>query len=267
MHIALDQDATVCASPAANLARLDQRARQAAAAGAHLLVAPELSLTGYDIGSETHRLAEGRTGPAGAEVARIAAEHGTAIAYGYPERDGEQVYNAVRVVDEDGREEAHYRKTHLFGQFERTWFTPGGTPLVQASLRGVRIGLLICYDVEFPEMVRAHALAGTELLVVPTALARPHEFVAETVVPARAFESQLYLAYVNRCGEENGTAYCGRSVLASPDGAEVVRAGAEPHLLTAEVDTAALARARANNTHLADRQPHHYVGVAPAPRP
>ncbi|MHA6800381.1 nitrilase-related carbon-nitrogen hydrolase [Bounagaea algeriensis] len=199
--------------------------------------------------------------------ALVAAERGTAIAYGYPERDGEQVYNAVRIVDEGGHEVAHYRKTHLFGQFERTWFAPGTTALVQADLRGVRIGLLICYDVEFPEMVRAHALAGTELLVVPTALARPHEFVAETVVPARAFESQLYLAYVNRCGGENASTYCGRSVLVSPEGAEVVRAGAEPQLLTAEVDPAALTAARANNTHLADRQPHHYVGVAPAPRP
>lgn len=267
MHIALDQDATARADPAANLARLDRRARRAAAAGAHLLISPELSLTGYDIGSAAHRLAEARTGPSGAEIARIAAEHGTAIAYGYPERDGEQVYNAARIVDEDGHEAAHYRKTHLFGQYEHTWFTPGTTPLVQADLRGVRIGLLICYDVEFPEMVRAHALAGTELLVAGTALARPHEFVAETVVPARAFESQLYLAYVNRCGEENASTYCGRSVLASPEGAEVVRAGAEPHLLTAEVDPAALTTARATNTHLADRQPHHYVGLAPAPRP
>lgn len=242
-----------------NIEILDDAARRAAAGGAGLLIAPEMFLTGYAIGDDVHRLAEPADGPSAGRLGAVAAEHGVALAYGYPERGtGGAVHNAVRLIGPDGRALANYRKTHLFGDFERKYFTPGDTPVVQAQLQGLRLGFLICYDVEFPENVRAHAVAGTDLLVVPTAQMSPFEFVAETVVPARAFESQLYVAYVNRVGAEGEFDFVGLSCLAGPDGITRARAARGEELLLADADPELLRASRAANPYLADRRPELY---------
>jgi predicted amidohydrolase len=244
-----------------SLTALEAAAAAAAERGARLLVTSELFLTGYAL--EEHALrtaAEPATGPAAQRAAEIAARHKIALAYGYPERDGDAVFNSVRFVDPDDGPCANYRKTHLFGAHERTVFTPGGTPVVQTTVDGTRIGLLVCYDVEFPETVRAHALAGTELLLVPTALMRPYEFVARTLVPARAYENGLHVAYVNRCGPEGAYDFAGLSCLAGPDGNVRARAGTDPagELLVADVDRDVLRAARAEAPYLSDRRPELY---------
>ena len=228
---------------------------------ADLVVTAEMSTTGYHIGARTHELAEPADGPTAARMSAWARRTGTALAYGYPETDGEHVYNSVQLIDATGNRLANYRKTHLFGELDKAWFTPGDEPVVQADLGGLRIGLLICYDVEFPELVRAHALAGTELLVVPTALMSPYELVADTLVPARAYESQLFVAYANRCDTKQELTYCGRSCVVAPTGEVLARAGAGPEVVTADVTRDALAASRLENTHLADRRPELYRGT------
>ncbi|MCR6490512.1 carbon-nitrogen hydrolase family protein [Amycolatopsis sp. OK19-0408] len=231
-----------------------------AASGADLVVTAEMATTGYHIGERAHTLAEPADGPTAARMSALAKKTGVALAYGYPERDGERVHNSVQLIDAAGQRRANYRKTHLFGDLDKAWFTPGDEPVVQADIAGLRVGLLICYDVEFPEIVRAHALAGTELLVVPTALMSPYELVADTLVPARAYESQLFVAYANRCDVERELTYCGRSCVVAPTGEVLARAGAEPALLTADVSRTALVASRLENTHLADRRPELYRG-------
>ena len=109
--------------------------------------------------------------------------------------------------------------------------------------------------------MRAHALAGTELLLVPTALMSPYELVADTLVPARAYESQLFVAYANRCDTEQELTYCGRSCVVSPTGKVLARAGSGPDLIRAEVTRAALLASRLETTHLADRRPELYRGI------
>lgn len=249
-----------------NLEILAGAAREAAGGGAGLLVCPEMFLTGYAIGSDVSRLAETADGPAAEAVARIAAEHGVAVLYGYPERAdggrGAALHNSARLVGPDGSALADYRKTHLFGGYEQEWFTPGDTPVVQAELGGLRVGIMICYDVEFPENVRAHALAGTDLLLVPTAQMHPFQFVAESLVPVRAFENQMYVAYVNRTGPEGegGAAFefVGLSCLAGPDGTTRARAGRGEELLFGDVDPELLLASRAANPYLRDRRPGLY---------
>ncbi|MER5745461.1 carbon-nitrogen hydrolase family protein [Streptomyces sp. NPDC002225] len=241
-----------------NIDALDAAARRAAGAGARLLVCPELFLTGYAIGADVPLLAEPADGPSARRIGEIAARHGLAVLYGYPELADEKIYNAARLIGPDGAPLADYRKTHLFGDFEQKWFTPGRQPVVQAELDGVRIGILICYDVEFPENVRAHALAGTDLLLVPTALMHPFPFVAESLVPVRAFESQLYVAYTNRTGQEGGYEFVGLSCLVGPDGTVRTRAGRGEELVVGEVDPAFLRASRAANPYLRDRRPGLY---------
>ncbi|MFI8931854.1 carbon-nitrogen hydrolase family protein [Streptomyces sp. NPDC053474] len=261
LRTALLQSSGRPGSVAANLKVLDGAAARAAAAGARLLVTPEMFLTGYAIGDDVPRLAEPADGEAADAVAETAVRHGVAIAYAYPERDGEHVYNAVQLIGADGTRLANYRKTHLFGCFERDHFTPGEQPVVQAELDGVRIGLMICYDVEFPENVRAHALAGTDLLLVPTAQMHPFQFVAESVVPVRAFENQMYVAYVNRVGHEDEFEFVGLTTLAGPDGVARARAGRGDELVFADADPEFLAASREANPYLRDRRPGLYASL------
>ncbi|MGW7003024.1 carbon-nitrogen hydrolase family protein [Streptomyces sp. NPDC054933] len=245
-----------------SLDALDDAARRAAAAGAGLLATAEMYLTGYALGDAVATLAEPADGPGAQRVAKIAAEHGVAIVYGYPERDGDRVFNSAQFIGPDGTRLANYRKTHLFGEFEARHFTAGESLVVQAPLGDLTVGLLICYDVEFPENVRAHALAGTDLLVVPTALMRPFEVVPQTLVPARAFESQLYLAYANRAGAEGEFHFAGLSCLAGPDGVAHARAGTGEDLVLADADPARLRASRRQNPYLRDRRPELYGPLA-----
>ncbi|MFJ2772608.1 carbon-nitrogen hydrolase family protein [Streptomyces sp. NPDC087300] len=261
LRTALLQSSGRLGAVAENLKALDEAAGRAAAAGAGLLVAPELFLTGYAIGDDVARLAEPADGPAAAAIGELAVRHGIGVVYGYPERDGESVYNSAQLIGPDGTSLANYRKTHLFGCFERESFTPGEQPVVQAELGGVRVGLMICYDVEFPENVRAHALAGTDLLVVPTAQMHPFQFVAESVVPVRAFENQMYVAYVNRVGQEGEFEFVGLSTLAGPDGVARARAGREAELVLGDVDPEFLSASRENNPYLQDRRPGLYASL------
>ncbi|MFD9395699.1 carbon-nitrogen hydrolase family protein [Streptomyces sp. NPDC060000] len=258
MRTALLQSSGRPGSVVENLKVLDEAADRAAAAGAGLLAAPEMFLTGYAIGDDIARLAEPADGDSADAIAEIAGRHGLAIAYGYPERDGGTVHNSAQLISADGTRLANYRKTHLFGCFERDHFRAGGQPVVQAQLNGLTVGLMICYDVEFPENVRAHALAGTDLLVVPTAQMHPFQFVAESVIPVRAFENQLYVAYVNRVGREGEFEFVGLSTLAGPDGIARTRAGRGEELVFADADPVALAASREANPYLKDRRPGLY---------
>lgn len=238
---------------AENLAAIAAAARRAADAGCRIVVTPEMSVTGYNIGAAVAERAEPADGPIFRAVQDIARETGIAVVYGYAEEAPNRPYNAVQVVDRTGRSLANYRKTHLYG-FDRDLFTPGEQWVTQFELDGVTCGLLICYDIEFPENARAHADAGTEWLVVPTGLMEPWSFVATHIVPARAYESQLFLSYVNRTGVENDLEYCGLSCTIAPDTTELSRAGKAEQLLITHIDPAAVTASRAVNTHLGDRR-------------
>ena len=216
MRMAVFQGPERAGDPAANLAALERAAAAAAARGAVLLLTPELALTGYHIGAETvRRLAEPADGPSAEAMAAIARRHKLALCYGYPEagEDG-LIYNAALLLDRDGRRLANHRKSHLYGAIDRGAFAAAqGAPTV-AVLDGVTVGILICYDVEFPENVRPLALAGVDLALVPTAQMEPYEFVARSMVPVRAYENQMFMAYANRCGVERELRYVGLSCIA-----------------------------------------------------
>ncbi|MEV7974462.1 carbon-nitrogen hydrolase family protein [Streptomyces sp. NPDC086519] len=258
MRTALLQSSGRPGSTAENLKVLDAAAGRAAAAGAALLVAPEMFLTGYAIGDDIARLAEPAGGDSADAIAELARRHGLAVAYGYPERDGDRVHNSAQLISADGTRLANYRKSHLFGGFEQDHFTAGDQPVVQAELNGLTVGIMICYDVEFPELVRAHALAGTDLLLVPTANMHPFELVAESLVPVRAWENQMYVAYANRVGQEGEFEFFGLSALAGPDGVARARAGRGEELVLADLDPALLAASREANPYLKDRRPGLY---------
>ncbi|MGF6168019.1 putative amidohydrolase [Pseudomonas moraviensis] len=258
MRVAVYQCPPLPLDPVANLHRLHQVAMEAK--GADLLVLPEMFITGYNIGAEAvSTLAEVYNGEWAQQIGRIAKAAGLAIVYGYPERTAEgQIYNAVQLIDAHGERLCNYRKSHLFGDLDRSMFSPGEAELPVVELDGWKLGFLICYDLEFPENARRLALAGAELIVVPTANMIPFDFVADVTVRARAFENQCYVAYANYCGHEGDIQYCGQSSVAAPDGSRIALAGLDEALIVGELDQQLMNDSRQANRYLSDRRPELY---------
>ena len=135
-----------------NLERLARAAKHASAEGVALLICPEMYLTGYNIGIDAvRRLAEPSDGPSAHAVAEMARENGIAIVYGYPERGTEDaIFNSAQLFSANGTPLANYRKTHLFGDLDNSMFSASDADSAVVELGGWRVGMLICYDVEFP---------------------------------------------------------------------------------------------------------------------
>ena len=257
MKLAIYQGAGTPSDVVANLALLKRVVADAARQQASFVIFPELFLTGYNIGDAVKVLAEPADGRSLQLAASIAREYRLALLFGYVERDGEALYNAAALIDADGKLAANYRKAHLFGAEEQRLFSPGKQRVLQ-TIAGMRVGVLICYDVEFPEAVRALALQGAELIAVPTALMFPYTQIPSVLIPTRALENQVFVAYANRIGVEDNLKYCGLSTIAAPDGTVLAQAGAEETLLVAELERAAIAATRSVFSYLDDRRPELY---------
>lgn len=261
MKIALYQGPGCVNDLEAGFAHLRAQAVSAKAQGADLLILPEMYLSGYNIGPQAAlTLAIPQSGLAPAQAA--VADLNIALVFGYPELVAGQVANAAVLIGPDGRILLNYRKTHLFGDLDRDMFKQRGQDFPVAELGGLKLGLLICYDIEFPEPARTLALAGVDLLLVPTAQMEPYEQVARHVIPARAYENQVYLAYANHSGEENGLGYIGLSSICGPNGAVLAMAGTGEEMLFAEIDSAHHQAVRRADPFFTDRRPGLYGPIA-----
>lgn len=244
---------TAGADTAANLSRIEAAAQEAARAGATLLVTPELGVTSYGGGEKIRALAEPADGAIVARLGEIARDTGVAIVAGFAEKAGDAIYNSAVYTDGSGKPSI-YRKSHLYGDYERSLFTPETPSTCLFSHRGMTLGMLICYDIEFPENVRRLALAGAELILVPTATPKGASgtFIAEKMIPVRAFENQIFIAYVNNIGRDGDFDYAGSSVIAAPDGTALATAELSEQLLTVNIEPDLYARSRSENTYLRD---------------
>ncbi|MFG6539315.1 MULTISPECIES: nitrilase-related carbon-nitrogen hydrolase [Sulfitobacter] len=148
-----------------------------------------------------------------------------------------------------------HRKGCLYGDYERGIFTAAGPSTVIVQMEGLKVGCLICYDIEFPENVRRLALAGVELVAVPTALPKgaPAEFIARHMIRARAFESQVFVAYADNADRDDGFEYQGLSSIAAPDGTVLAEAGeTDDALIFADIDPSIFSTSRKENPYLKD---------------
>lgn len=238
----------VSPDPVANLTRV--REALARAEGADLAIFPEATLTRY--GRRICELAEPLDGPFVSGLAEAAREHGLAVIAGTFEPGEGRVHNTAVAVDRDGEIKAAYRKIHLFDSFgakESELVAPGAEPTV-VELAGLRVGLVTCYDVRFPELTRALVDRGAELFAVIAAwgsgpLKEDHWV---TLVRARALENTMWTAAVGQApnpAEATDGYGVGRSMLVDPLG--VVRAdlGAAPGVQVVELDQEATATIRA----------------------
>lgn len=251
----------MAATTAEALQRLNEAAAQARAQGAHGLITPEMALTGYALGAErVAALAEAANGPLAQAVAAIAQRHGLLIVYGYPEHHpGGKPFNAAQAIAPDGARLMNYRKTHRYGELDRTQFSAGDTASQVFAWRGWHLGLLICYDVEFPETVRLLALQGADAVLVPTANMVPFDAVQRVLLPARALENRLCVAYANACGSEAAWQYNGLSTVIDAQGTPIAQTGRHPALLMATLERTAATQQQAG---LSERRPDLYAALS-----
>lgn len=222
------------------------------AKGVDLVLLPELFLCGYNIGAALAQMAQPADGPGFDAMRKLAQASGIALHYGFAEADGGMLYNSALCIDPDGDVLTHQRKLAIPPGFEKDHFSPGaGCALF--TYCGMQFATLICYDAEFPETARHVASLGAEVVLVPTALGAQWGWVAHTMIPCRAYENGVYLAYANSAGSQNGMDFLGASVIAAPDGTEAARAGSEPELILADLDPEKIRQAQARLPYLKDR--------------
>jgi len=226
--------------PADNLARIETWLAHAADEGARLVVFPECIVTGYFLSEpEAEAIAEPIPGSRTERLQRACARHGLSAVVGLIERSPEgDCYNAAVLAGPEGIL-AVYRKTHLLCLGVDRFLTRGERlpPIVSAA--DARIGLLICYDLRFPEPMRVLALDCAQVILLPTAWPATAGFYPDFLARARAAESGVYLLAANRVGQERGHAFLGRSLIVGPDGEVVAEASTEGEtMLVAELDLA-----------------------------
>lgn len=251
-----------------NLALMVDMAGRARAAGADLVVFPEVGMV--DAGDRRPAdFAEPADGPFVTALGEAARREGIAIVAGILEAreaaDG-KVYNTAVALAPEGRLIGKYRKVHMydaFGYRESDRNQPGDGDLLLFELGGMRLGVAICYDLRFPELFRALAERGAEVILLPTAWAhgRLKELHLATLVRARAIENTVYFVAADQVGGR----HTGNSMVIDPMGVTVASLGEEEGLLVAEVDTARLHAVRAKLPTLLHLRPDVYQGWMRAP--
>lgn len=240
MRIAVFQSEADESEPEQRISKLEQALKQQQT---DLLICPELYTSGYNMGELIKSRAESHNDNISIQIAELAKRYNTAIVYGYPEADNNNIYNSALCIDNNGKQLANHRKLLLPPGFESDYFKAGDS-MSFFSINGAKFCILVCYDAEFPESVRAAALAGAHCIIVPTALSDNWGVVADKVMPARAFENGVWLFYANHAGTENGLSYYGGSCIVKPDGSDAARAGADEETIYAKIDIDAVISAQ-----------------------
>ncbi|WP_185984604.1 nitrilase-related carbon-nitrogen hydrolase [Aureimonas mangrovi] len=237
----------------ARAADIAGRIAEAAEAGADLVLFPELAVEGYGAAEAIACAAPAQEDLPASPLQRLVEKHDVAIVAGMAVHAANGSLTNAAVLFRPGKAPLVYAKRRLYGAYEHGLFAAGDSPAPAVAWRGVTLGLLVCFDVEFPELVRELALAGADLVLVPTALPQSAgaAFIARSLVPTRAFENGVFLAYADHCGRDGQFAYQGLSVITAPNGCELARASeTEPALLMATIEPQAHAETQHANPYL-----------------
>jgi predicted amidohydrolase len=244
----------------ANLQKIEALTFKAKEQGADLAIFPEMSLTGYVVRDQFYELAETVPGPTVERVEALAKKTGMHVIFGMPElseKTRATVFNTAVFVGPEGligKYRKMYLPTHSVFE-EKRYFRPGyQTAAFQTDLGN--IGLCICYDLFFPEVLRLIRLKGAQLIVCISASPSVRRSYFEILTCARALENTAYLAYVNLAGVEDGLQFWGGSRLVSPAGDVLAKAKYdEEDFVTCEVDYSDLRTAETFIPTLRDLRP------------
>ncbi|HTU56967.1 MAG TPA: carbon-nitrogen hydrolase [Polyangiales bacterium] len=268
-------------SPERNIARAVELVREAHAQGAQVILLPELFSSHYFPREKDQRffaLAHSTAeDPALRALVPLAAELQVVLPVSFFERDGDNFYNSLLVVDADGTQRGVYRKTHIpdgDGYEEKFYFKPGDTGFRVFQTRYAKLGVGICWDQWFPEAARSMALLGADILLYPTAIGSEPVTSRDTAAPWRrvmvghAVANTMHVAAANRVGNEGGQVFYGTSFIADPWGEIVADLDrTEEGVLVQPIDVAKAREDRAWMGLLRDREPAHYSAISAILKP
>ena len=233
--------------------------RQAAKEGPDVILLPELWDVGFFPKENLKELADPDCAKVKAHMGALARELGINIVAGSVACLREdRVYNTACVFGRDGSLLAQYDKTHLFSPMGEDDFFAKGDHICRFQMDGHDVGILICYDIRFPELTRSMTVPGLEMLFMVSQwpdVRVPH---LQVLTQARAIENQMYLACCNACGKAGDTQYGGHSSIIDPWGTVLTQAGAAQEIITAECDFQVNAKIRSSMHIFADRRPELY---------
>lgn len=263
LRLALVQMDVRVGEPETNFARLEQLLEEAVAAEPKpdVVVVPEMWNTGYAL-DRIRELAD----PAGertkALVSAFCRRHRVnVIAGSIAEKQANgAVTNTAYGFDREGNEIAEYAKIHLFRLMDEHLHLEAGDRAGRFALEGVPAGVMICYDIRFPELARKLALGGAKVLFVPAEWPHPRLHHWRTLLQARAIENQMYVVACNRVGTSGETHFFGHSMIVDPWGEIVAEAGEEETIVRAEIDLGLTDEVRGRIPVFADRRPPIYEG-------
>jgi len=239
----------------ANLARVREALPRVAAQGANLAVLPEMWSSGFAY-RDLNRLAL-RTKGIVAELLELSGKYKMVIVGSMPEPDGDKVFNTVYVID-NGKLAGIYRKIHLFSLLGEDRAFSGGDSWLLADTSIGRVGVIICYDLRFPELSRRLAVEGAEVICVPAQWPKPRQEHWRTLLRARAIENQLFVVACNTCGRVGKLDFFGMSMIIDPKGELLAEAGESEGDIVAELDLQAMNDWRAQIPCFNDRKPECY---------
>jgi len=219
---------------------------------------PELATTGYSLNQRWREFAEEIPGETSDELSRIAGELGAYLICGVDELDPEtnRIYDSSVLISPNGKVKGTYRKVHLWNK-ERRHFDRGPDFPVFETKFG-KIGMGICYDIEFPEPARGVATNGAEILFFPSAEMSPYEQYVDTFAMSRACENVCFLTFSNRIGNEGKTHFFGHSQIISPEHRVLAKAARDRPFALAEIDLSTLQKLRSKLPYLSQLVPDAY---------
>jgi predicted amidohydrolase len=239
--VALAQISCTVGEKTKNLETIERAVTAAKTNNADIVIFPELSLTGYVVRDQIYELAETIPGPSTTAIEKIARKTKSYIVFGMPElseKTQATIFNAAVLVGPEGfigKYRKMYLPTHSVFE-EKRYFRPGYQTAVFDTNLG-KIGLIICYDIFFPEVSRLTRLEGAQLIICISASPAVRRTFFETLISARAIENTAFIAYVNLVGIEDGLQFWGGSRIAGPQGKVIAKAKYdEEDLVVGEID-------------------------------
>lgn len=245
--------------PEANFAHAEDLIRQAMKDSPDVLVLPETWNTGFFPKEDLTLLADKDGKTVKEKIGAVAKEYGVNIVAGsVANLKNGKVYNTAYVFDRQGSCIASYDKTHLFTPMGEDDYFEKGDHLCRFTLDGVSCGLIICYDIRFPELTRSLTVPGLDMLFMVSQWPNIRTFHLRSLTTARAIENQMFLCCCNSCGKAGQTQYGGNSAIIDPWGETIALAGENEELLSAECDFSILQNIRTSINVFADRRPELY---------
>lgn len=224
-----------------------------------VLVLPETWNTGFFPKDSLFKLSCKDGAEVKAEIGSLAKKYSVNIVAGSVSNVREnRVYNTAMIFDREGMCIAQYDKTHLFTPMGEDKFYTAGDHLCRFTLDGVNCGIIICYDLRFPELTRTLALKGIDVLFVVSQWPKTRTSHLRTLTTARAIENQMFVVCCNSCGRAKDTVFGGSSAVINPLGETLILAGESEEIISAECDLNMLAEIRDNIPVFRDRRQKLY---------